>query len=125
MEAWMGVHRVVILSQFPLVGRAIEQLLQTIDDIEVVACMPDEPEGWSRAVELHPDVVIQVCSTETAPTVPSLPLPEAVGRLIRLEATGNEMYLYQAQQKTATCIDDLIQAIRASGEGACREGVNA
>ena len=111
----MEAQRVVILFQFPLVGRAIERLLEATADIEVIACMPDEPENWDCVMDLHPDVVIQVCEVETTATPPPLPSEEVL-RLIRLEATGNEMYLYQARQKTATRTEDLIQAIRTSNE---------
>ncbi|MFQ5857994.1 MAG: hypothetical protein ACE5LU_20505 [Anaerolineae bacterium] len=115
----MEARRVVILFQFPLVGRAIERLLETIGGIEVIACMPDEPQGWLHVQNLHPDVVIQVCETERA-AAPLLLPSNAVLRLIRLESTGNEMCLYDARQLTATRIEDLIQAIRASGECADR-----
>lgn len=112
----METRRVVILFQFPLVGRAIEQLLKSTDNIEVIACMPDESEGWTRTLELRPDVVIQVCEAGAASVAPAQLLSKDVLRLIRLEATRNQMGLYQAQQMTVTCPEDLIRAIQASGE---------
>lgn len=111
----MGGRRVAILSQFPLVGRAIERLLETSADIEVVAFLPDQPEGWDRIPDLHPDVVIQVGGPGTISVTPLVLAPAEVLRLICLEATGNEMRLYDARQMTATGVEDLVQAIRARG----------
>jgi chemotaxis response regulator CheB len=112
----MKANRVAILSQFPLIGRAIEQVLQAADDIEVIACMPDEPGAWTQVLGLHPDVVIKVGDEGTVPAaLPSL-WPEESLRIICLETAGNEMRLYQARQMTVTRVEDLIQAVRANGE---------
>lgn len=113
----MKTQRVAIFFQFPLIGRAIEQLLDTTDDIEVIACVPDEPAAWTQVLPLHPDVVIKVGEGGMASTALPPLLPEEVLRLIHLGTVGNEMCLYQARQMTVTRVEDLIQAIRASGEG--------
>jgi DNA-binding NarL/FixJ family response regulator len=109
-------YRVMILYQLPLIGRAIAQLLTTTPDIEVVACLPDAPEGWAQVDALQPDVVIEERELEyPAAALPPLPLGERL-RLICLGRGGNEMCLYQAQHLRVTCPDDLAEAIRASGE---------
>jgi DNA-binding NarL/FixJ family response regulator len=106
--------RVVILYQFPLIGRAIEQLLEAAKDIEVIACLSEEPDGWAQAEALQPDVVVEEYETEGAPaSLPTLPLGERLN-LICLRSQGNEMCLYQAQHLSVTGPDDLAQVIRAS-----------
>lgn len=106
--------RVVILYQFPLIGRAIEQLLAAAKDIEVIACLPEEPDGWAQVAALHPDVVVEERETEeTQASLPTVPLGERL-QLICLGSQGNEMCLYQAQHLPVTGPDDLAQAIRAS-----------
>lgn len=106
--------RVVILYQFPLIGRAIEQLLEAAKDIEVIACLPEEPDGWTQVGALQPDVVVEERETEETPaSLPPLPLGERL-QLICLGSQGNEMCLYQAQHLPVTGPDDLAQVIRAS-----------
>lgn len=106
--------RVVILYQFPLIGRAIEQLLAATKDIEVIACLPEEPDGWAQAKALQPDVVVEEREMEeTRASLPPLPPGERL-QLICLGSQGNEMCLYQAQHLPVTGPDDLAHAIRAS-----------
>ncbi|HBY97674.1 MAG: hypothetical protein M5U01_37295 [Ardenticatenaceae bacterium] len=121
----MRVRRVAILSRFPLVGRAIEGLLATTADIDVVACEPDEPGGWAHVFDLHPDVVIQVSEPGTILATPFPLSAEDVLRFICLEATGNEMHLYDARRMTATGPEDLIRAIRVGGGGVGGERVGS
>jgi DNA-binding NarL/FixJ family response regulator len=112
----MNDHRVAILYQFPLVGRAIGQLLSSVDDIEIVACMPDESTAWNHILPLHPDVVIKVGEDKFASaTLPPL-LPKEALQLIYLETTGNEMCLCHTQHITVTSIEDLIRAVHTSDD---------
>lgn len=112
----MTAHRVAILFQLPLIGRAIQQLLESADDIEIVACLPDEPAAWSQVLQRCPDVVIKVGEEGVASTSLPLQLPEEALHLIHLHSAGNQMRLYQARQITVKNVEDLLQVIRA-GKG--------
>jgi len=108
----MKAERVAIIYQFPLIGRAISQLLDAADDIEVVACVPDDATALTQILPLHPDVVIKVSEDGLASTPLPLQLPEKELRLIYLRSAGNELSLIKAQQMTITDVEDLFRVIR-------------
>lgn len=52
------IKRIVIVDDHPMVAEGIKALLETFDDIEVVACLSNGREAVDQMADLAPDVVL-------------------------------------------------------------------
>jgi DNA-binding NarL/FixJ family response regulator len=71
--------RVLVVDDHPLFRDGLVGLLDTVDDVEVVAAVGDGDAAVRRGAELAPDVVLMDLN------MPGLPGLEAIRRLVRLD----------------------------------------
>ncbi len=53
-----NIVRVLIVDDHPMVAEGIQSILETYDDIEVLACLNDGAEAVEQAAQLTPDVIL-------------------------------------------------------------------
>jgi DNA-binding NarL/FixJ family response regulator len=118
---------VMLVDDHAIVRQGLERLIDTVDDIEVVAAAANGREAVDLAVRHHPDVVLMDLSMPELDGVEATRRIVAAGlpsRVVVLTSFGDEQRIIDALNAGAhgyllkhVAPDDLLQAIRSAHAG--------
>jgi TorA maturation chaperone TorD len=112
------MKHIFMLSSQLMFSRGMENLLGGQANVEIVGHESDAALALKRIHELQPDVVIldsKDLASASSRVVASI-LREAPGaKVISLNLTNDQIRVYRGEQRTARCVDDLLEVIEQDG----------
>jgi putative dimethyl sulfoxide reductase chaperone len=112
------MKRIFMLSSQLMFSRGMENLLGGQANVEIIGHESDVTLALKRIRELQPDAVIidsKDLISASSRVVASI-LKEAPGaKVISLNLTNDQIRVYHGEQRTARCVDDLLEVIEQDG----------
>ena len=108
----MRAQRVLILSDQPLFAQGVRELVESHLHTPIIAIQACDKNSLSQIRELQPDVIILGDKSDSTNTfVAALLDLVSDARIIRLSMEDNVAHVYQGQQVTVQCKQDLIDVL--------------
>lgn len=115
-QSAQSMVRVFMLSSLPLFSQGVETLLCRHNGVQIVGRETDVERGIERIRQLEPDVVIlddALYSSGPTPLAIRI-LEEPINtQVIGLSLQSNILSIYRREHRTADCVEDLVEALRA------------
>lgn len=112
------MKRVFMLSSQLMFSRGMENLLGGQADVEIVGHESDAAQALKRIHDLQPDVVIldsKDLASASSRVVASILKEAPDAKVIALNLTNDQIRVYHGEQRTARCVDDLLEVIDQDG----------
>jgi len=105
------MKQIYIVSNHAMFGRGLESLLREEENVNIVGQETNIKRAIERIKTIRPDVVIldtDSPASEVMPILREIPGVKVVG----LSLQNNQLHVYQAQQRVATGVQDLLDAVK-------------
>ncbi len=112
------MKRIFMLSSQLMFSRGMENLLSGQVNVEIVGHESDTAQALKRIQELQPDVIIldsKDLASASSGVIASILKKAPSAKVIALNLTNDQIRVYHGEQRTARCVDDLLEVIEQDG----------